>query len=251
MIASREENVVDRFEGQVAFITGGASGIGLAAAQRLASEGATVLCADLNDETLGKLPSGLTGVRLDVSDDDAVNEAIAAAESEHGKIDVLVNSAGITGRARTLWETETDYWNQIYAVHVNGTFFTMRAAIPKMIDNGYGRIVNIASVAGKEGNPNSSAYSSAKAAVIGMTKTVGKELATTSVTANAVTPTVFRTPLVNQVTPSHHEYLLSKIPMGRIGEVEEAAAMIAFAASKECSFTTASVFDLSGGRTTY
>ncbi|SNR65228.1 SDR family NAD(P)-dependent oxidoreductase [Blastococcus mobilis] len=249
-------------EGQVAIVTGGAGGIGSAIAKVLAEDGARVVCVDRNQEALDELTrrarewgddvaGRIEGAVVDIRDFEAVATCVKSVMKQHGRIDVLVNNAGTTGPARPMWETPVDYWHDMFQVHVHGTFYFMREVLPHMIERGYGRVVNIASVAGKEGNPNSSAYSAAKAAVIGLTKSGGKELAKTGVLVNVVTPGVIETRIVEQVTPSHHEYLLSKIPMGRAGQPSEVAELVRFATSPRVSFTTGSVFDISGGRTTY
>ena len=197
------------------------------------------------------LRSGAHGYQVDVSDAEAVDSAVSQVVGEFEHLDVLVNNAGISGPARPTWETPIDYWHAIFDVHTHGTFYLMRAAIPSMIERGYGRIVNVASVAGKEGNVNTSAYSAAKAAVIGLTKSAGKELATSGVLVNAVAPGLVETQLGEQVTPSHRELLRSKIPMGRGGRPEEIAELVRFLASDRCTFSTGAVFDASGGRATY
>jgi NAD(P)-dependent dehydrogenase (short-subunit alcohol dehydrogenase family) len=179
-------------------------------------------------------------------------EAAAKSSAEAlGKVDVLVCSAGITGATATLWDYPLDSWRSVIDINLNGLFYCNRAVVPFMLDNGYGRIVNLASVAGKEGNPNASAYSASKAGVIGLTKSLGKELAGKGVIANALTPATFESPILAQLPQSQVDYMRSKIPMGRLGEVSESAAMVCFMASEECSFTTASTFDTSGGRTTF
>ena len=244
-----------RFEGRGAIITGGASGLGKAVAARIVAEGGKVALWDLNPDTLAaaKDEVGATDTQaLDVSDISAVEAAAkASAAALGGKVDVLVCSAGITGATAPVWEYPIDSWQRVFDINVNGLFYCNRTIAPLMLENGYGRIVNIASVAGKEGNPNASAYSASKAAVIGLTKSLGKELAGKGVIANALTPATFESPILAQLPQSQVDYMRSKIPMGRLGEVSESAAMVCFMASEECSFTTASTFDTSGGRTTF
>jgi 3-oxoacyl-[acyl-carrier protein] reductase len=241
-----------RFDGQVAVVTGAASGIGLAVAQRLATEGASISAWDMSAEALaavgGQFPDT---VLMDQSDEQAVARATAATIRNFGKIDILILSAGITGPNATLVQYPSDAWRQVIDVNVNGVFYVNRAVVPHMIANGYGRIVMVASVAGKEGNPNAAAYSASKAAVIGMTKSLGKELALSGVSVNAVAPAAVRTAIFEQMSQQHLDFMLSKIPMGRFGTVEEIAALIAWLASRECSFSTGAVFDISGGRATY
>ena len=245
------------FTGEIALVTGGASGIGAATTRLLNERGAHVVVLDRDPAALARVrdlvpePERVEGRLLDVTDRAAVEAAVVSIIEDHGRIDVQVNNAGITGPASPMWEVDPDFWHRIYDVHVHGTFYLLRAVLPHMIAAGYGRVVNVASVAGKEGNANSAPYSSAKAAVLGLTKSLGKELATTGVLVNAITPGQFDTPIMKDVTPSHHEVLLAKIPMGRMGQPEEAAEMIAFLASRRTSFSTGAVFDLSGGRTTY
>jgi 3-oxoacyl-[acyl-carrier protein] reductase len=241
-----------RFAGQGAVVTGGASGIGLAVARRLKSEGAKVSVWDISRPAL----EGLGGVAdhslaVDQSDEDAVAAAAAATIAALQGVDVLVVSAGITGPNVPLVDYPTDAWRAVMDVNLNGAFYCNRALAPHMAARGYGRIVNIASVAGKEGNPNASAYSASKAAVIGMTKSLGKELAATGVVVNAVTPAAVKTAIFDQMSQAHIDFMLSKIPMGRFGTVGENAALICWLASRECSFSTGAVFDISGGRATY
>jgi 2-dehydro-3-deoxy-L-rhamnonate dehydrogenase (NAD+) len=241
-----------RFAGQTAVITGAGSGIGLAVAQRLTAEGARVSGWDISDAGLKAAGASLAHrVVTDQSDEAAVARATDATVREFGAIDILVVSAGITGPNVPLAEYPTEDWRQVMAVNVNGPFYVNRAIVPHMMARKYGRIVNIASVAGKEGNPNASAYSTSKAAVIGMTKSLGKELARTGILVNVVTPAAVRTAIFDQMTPAHIEFMLSKIPVGRFGTVEENASLIAWLASRECSFSTGAVFDISGGRSTY
>ena len=239
-----------RYEGRCAIVTGGASGLGKQVAARIVAEGGKVALWDLNADALDatKDEIGATHVQaLDVSDETAAKDSAAAL----GKIDILVCSAGITGATATVWDYPVDSWQRVIDINLNGLFYCNRAVVPFMLDNGYGRIVNLASVAGKEGNPNASAYSASKAGVIGFTKSLGKELAGKGVIANALTPATFESPILDQLPQSQVDYMRSKIPMGRLGLVEESAAMVCFMASEECSFTTASTFDTSGGRTTF
>jgi len=243
-----------RFSGCTAVITGGASGLGAATARRIAAEGGKVSLWDLKADALTAAQQE-TGAHhtcaLDVSDPDAVRAAAAGTKQALGKIDILVNSAGITGATHTVIGYPIDSWLKVLDVNVNGLFYCCRAIAPMMVEQGYGRIVNISSVAGKEGNPNASSYSTSKAAVLGFTKSLGKELATKGVIVNAVTPATFDSPILEQVPQSHIDYMRSKIPMERFGTAEENAAAVCFLASEECSFTTASTLDTSGGRTTY
>jgi 3-oxoacyl-[acyl-carrier protein] reductase len=243
-----------RFAGRAAIITGGASGLGKAVAKRIVAEGGTVALWDLNPDALAaaKDEVGASDTQaLDVSDPAAVEAAAERSGAALGKVDVLVCSAGITGATVPVHEFPIDSWQRVIDINLNGLFYCNRAVVPLMLANGYGRIVNIASVAGKEGNPNASAYSASKAGVIGFTKSLGKELAEKGVIANALTPATFESPILAQLPPSQVDYMRSKIPMGRLGEVSESAAMVCFMASEECSFTTASTFDTSGGRTTF
>jgi 3-oxoacyl-[acyl-carrier protein] reductase len=241
-----------RFAGQTAVITGAGSGIGLAVAQRLTAEGARVSGWDISDGALKAAGASLAhSVVVDQSDEHAVARATRETMRAFGGVDILIVSAGITGPNFPLVEYPTDAWRQVMAVNLNGPFYVSRAIVPHMMAKSYGRIVNIASVAGKEGNPNASAYSTSKAGVIGMTKSLGKELARTGILVNVVTPAAVRTPIFDQMTQSHIDFMLSKIPVGRFGTVEENAALIAWLASRECSFSTGAVFDISGGRSTY
>ncbi|HYF58189.1 MAG TPA: SDR family NAD(P)-dependent oxidoreductase [Burkholderiaceae bacterium] len=248
-------NTIDLSE-RCAVITGGAAGIGLAIAQRFAASGARVALWDLDEGAAGKAAAALgdaghLGLAVDVADEGSVQRAVEATARTFGRIDVLVCSAGITGPNTTTWTYPVDAWKKVFDVNVHGTFLCNRAVVPKMLERNYGRIVNIASIAGKDGNPNAPAYSASKAAVIGLTKSLGKELATSGVRVNCVTPAAVKTAIFDQMTPQHIEFMLSKIPMGRFGQVEEIAAMIAWLASEECSFSTGAVFDLSGGRAVY
>ncbi len=229
-----------RFAGRRAIVTGGASGIGEAVAKRIAAEGGKVAVWDLNG-----------GIKVDISNYESVEKAATETIRQIGGIDILVNSAGITGPTVPLVEFPIAGWKQVIDVNLNGTFYCNRAVAPHMIAQNYGRIVNIASIAGKEGNPNASGYSASKAGVIGMTKSLGKELAKHNITVNAVTPAAVRTPIFDQMPQTHIDFMLSKIPKGRFGTVDEMASLICWLASEECSFSTGAVFDLSGGRATY
>ena len=247
-------NALD-FKGRTAAITGGASGIGLAVAQRLAASGARVALWDRDADALTAARASIAGgplvFALDVADDVAVGRATQQTVEALGAIDVLVCSAGITGPNVTLADYPVDEWKRVFDVNLHGVFLCNRAVVPLMQSRNYGRIVNIASVAGKEGNPNASAYSASKAAVIGLTKSLGKELAKSGITVNCVTPAAVRTAIFDQMTQQHIDFMLSKIPMGRFGTVEEIAALVCWLASEDCSFSTGAVFDLSGGRATY
>jgi len=243
------------FNGRSAVITGGAAGIGLAIAQRLIASGGRVSVWDRDAAALEKakvhLNAGVDTRVVDVADAASVDAAAQAAASALGRIDALVCSAGITGPNTTTWDYPVDAWRQVMEVNVNGVFLCNRAIVPVMLKQDYGRIVNIASVAGKEGNPNASAYSTSKAAVIGLTKSLGKELAKTGIRVNCVTPAAVKTAIFDQMSQQHIDFMLSKIPMGRFGQVEEIAALVAWLCTEDCSFSTGAVFDLSGGRATY
>ncbi|PZV36559.1 SDR family NAD(P)-dependent oxidoreductase [Mesorhizobium kowhaii] len=247
-------NKID-LEGQVAVVTGGAQGLGLAFAKRMIASGARVSLWDMNEAGLEAAVAGLgnaaKGVLVDITDAEAVLAAHARTENESGAVSILVNSAGIAGPNHTLDEYPLDAWRRVIDINLNGTFHVNRAVVPAMKARNYGRIVNIASIAGKEGNPNASAYSASKAGVIGLTKSLGKELAGYDIAVNCITPAAARTPIFDQMKQEHIDYMLAKIPRARFLEVDEAANMVAWLVSKENSFTTASVFDLSGGRATY
>jgi 3-oxoacyl-[acyl-carrier protein] reductase len=243
-----------RFTGRTAIITGGASGLGLETAKRITAEGGKVSLWDLNAEALAaakKETGAVHTLAVDVSDAKAVEAGVAESAKALGKVDILVNSAGITGATQPVIGYPIDSWLKVMDVNVNGLFYCCRAVAPLMVDAGYGRIVNISSVAGKEGNPNAGSYSTAKAAVLGFTKSLGKELATKGVIVNAVTPATFESPILDNVPQSHIDYMRSRIPMGRLGTAQEVAAAVCWLASEDCSFTTASTLDTSGGRTTY
>ncbi len=249
-------NQID-LKGRVAVITGGAQGIGYASAERMLASGASVVLWDMDAARLASAVQTLSaqgavsGEVVQLTDEVAVAAATAAAVARHGRIDILVNNAGITGGNAPTWELDPAVWRQVIAVNLVAPFLTCRAVVPQMITQGYGRIVNIASVAGKEGNPNASHYSASKAGLIGLTKSLGKELATQGVLVNAVAPAAARTAIFDQMAPEHIAFMLGKIPMGRLVTVTEVAAMVAWLASEECSFSTGAVFDLSGGRATY
>jgi 3-oxoacyl-[acyl-carrier protein] reductase len=243
-----------RFQGRGAVITGGASGLGLEAAKRIVAEGGQVCLWDINADALAlaqKESGAGHSIAVDVADPKAVEAAAALAQKHLGKVDILINSAGITGATHTVIGYPIDSWQKVMEVNVNGLFYCCRFIAEMMVANGYGRIVNISSVAGKEGNPNASSYSASKAAVLGFTKSLGKELATKGVIVNAVTPATFDSPILQGVPQSHIDYMRSRIPMGRLGTAAEVAAAVCWLASEECSFTTASTLDTSGGRTTY
>jgi len=243
------------FKDRTAVVTGGAAGIGLAVARRLAASGARVALWDRDEKMLADAKAVVGGSTLtfvlDVTDAEAVARVTQATAAACGGIDALICSAGITGPNVPLAEYPVDAWKQVFDVNVHGVFLCNRAVVPVMRTKDYGRIVNIASVAGKEGNPNASAYSASKAAVIGLTKSLGKELAKTGIRANCVTPAAVRTAIFDQMSQQHIDFMLAKIPLGRFGTVDEIAAMVCWLASEDCSFSTGAVFDLSGGRATY
>ncbi|SHH18413.1 SDR family NAD(P)-dependent oxidoreductase [Cognatishimia maritima] len=244
-------------KGRRAVITGGGRGMGFAVAKRFLESGAAVSLWDISDETLAKAAEALSPLgtvitqRVDVSDYSSVEAAAAETEQQLGGIELLVNSAGIAGVNVPVTEYPIETWYAVQNVNLNGIFHTCRAIVPIMQKSDYGRIANISSIAGKEGNPNASAYSVSKAAVIGLTKSLGKELATSNIRVNALCPAVIQTEMLDDVTDEQLAYMLSKIPMGRPGTVEEIAAMVSFMCSEDCSYTTGFVFDLSGGRATY
>jgi 2-dehydro-3-deoxy-L-rhamnonate dehydrogenase (NAD+) len=257
VVARREAAVVTvysgRFEGRTAVVNGAASGIGRVA-RRLAAEGARVSMWDLNASVLAAAAAEVGAAHTQSVDiaEDAVDVAMRRSIDDlGGRLDILVASAGITGPNGAVKDYLGSDWRKVFDVNVNGTFYGNRAAVRAMEKGDYGRIVNVASVAGKEGNPNASAYSASKAALIALTKSLGKETATTGIRVNCITPAAIRTPLFDQMTPQHIDFMLSKIPLGRFGTVEEATSLVCWLASEECSFSTGAVFDLSGGRATY
>jgi NAD(P)-dependent dehydrogenase (short-subunit alcohol dehydrogenase family) len=237
----------ERFSGRVALVTGGASGIGAAVARRLHAEGARVASLDLHE----KAPDGVLPLAGDVSQSADVEEAVALARHELGPIDVLVCSAGVPGASLHSADVPDDEWHRVMQINADGVFFCNRAVIPSMVERGYGRIVNISSIAGKEGNPMAVAYSASKAAVIAMTKAIGKDLAQTGVLVNCVAPAVIDTPILEGITDEHLDYMVDRIPMARMGEPDEAAALVCWLASDECSFSTGATYDISGGRAVY
>jgi 3-oxoacyl-[acyl-carrier protein] reductase len=249
-------NTID-LKGRTAIVTGAARGIGFATAQKLLQSGAAVELWDIDADALGKavaaLQSGgdVRGAVVDVTDATSISAAVKALVSSAGKIDILVNNAGITGGNAPTWELAPEIWRRVVEVNLIGPYLVCRAVVPHMIAKGYGRIVNIASIAGKDGNPNASHYSASKAGLIGLTKSLGKELATKGVLVNCVTPAAAKTEMFEQMSQQHIDYMLSKIPMKRFLEVEELAAMVAWLASEDCSFSTGAVFDISGGRAVY
>ena len=240
---------------RAAIVTGGAQGIGLAIVKRMLASGASVCIWDRDQKLLQQTLSGLSGAvsgdAVDVGDERSVAQGTAAAVKALGKIDILVNNAGVAGMTKPIVDYPVAEWEQVLRVDLTGPFLCCRAVAPHMIRQKYGRVVNIASIAGKEGNPNAAAYSAAKAGVIALTKSLGKELAKDGVMVNCMTPAAAKTAIFDQISQQHIEYMLSKIPMGRFLLVEEAAAMACWLASEDCSFTTGGVFDISGGRATY
>ncbi|HEX5799092.1 MAG TPA: SDR family NAD(P)-dependent oxidoreductase [Gaiellaceae bacterium] len=236
-----------RFAGRVALVTGGSSGIGAAVAERLRDEGARVASLDLTETA----PEGVLALTGDVRVSAEIESAFDRAEAELGPLDVLVCSAGITGDSLRTVEVTDDEWRRVLAINADGVFFCNRAAVARMSERGYGRIVNVASIAGKEGNPMAAAYSASKAAVIALTKAIGKDLAGTNVLVNCIAPAVIETPLLAQMSEEHVGYMVEKIPMGRLGQTHEVAALVAWLASEECSFSTGATYDISGGRAVY
>ncbi|HSV54102.1 MAG TPA: SDR family NAD(P)-dependent oxidoreductase [Burkholderiaceae bacterium] len=243
------------FRGRHAVVTGGATGLGYAIAQRLIASGGSVTLWDRDGEAASRAAWALgpqaSAVAVDVAQDESVMQAVQATRQYSTHVDALVNSAGITGPNTKVWDYPVDAWRQVIDVNLTGLFLCCRALVPAMRERNYGRIVNIASVAGKDGNPNASAYSASKAAVIALTKSLGKELADTGVRVNCVTPAAVKTAIFDQMTQEHISFMLSKIPMGRFGTPEEVAAMVGWLCTEDCSFSTGAVFDLSGGRSSY
>jgi len=247
-------NTID-LTNRVAVVTGGAQGFGRACAERFIASGAQVAIWDLDtklaEKTAAEIGNGTTVHNCDVSELESIEAARDATAAAHGKIDVLINNAGIAGANASTWETTADEWRKVMRINLDGPFLCCKAVVPHMISNGYGRIVNVASIAGKEGNPNAAHYSASKAGVIALTKSLGKELADHDIAINAVTPAAAKTAIFDQITQEHIDFMLSKIPRKRFVTVEEMAAMVAWMVSSENSFTTGAVFDLSGGRATY
>jgi 3-oxoacyl-[acyl-carrier protein] reductase len=236
-----------RFSDRVALVTGAASGIGAAVAERLVAEGARVASLDVRTAET----DGVVAFEGDVSQSADVEAAVAQVERDVGPIDVLVCSAGVPGESLPSTEIPDAEWRRVLGINADGVFFCNRAVAPRMVERGYGRIVNVASIAGKEGNPMAAAYSASKAAVIALTKAIGKDLAQTGVLVNCVAPAVIETPILEGVSPEHIEYMVERIPMGRMGRADEVAALVCWLASEECSFSTGATYDISGGRATY
>jgi 2-dehydro-3-deoxy-L-rhamnonate dehydrogenase (NAD+) len=236
-----------RFAGRVALVTGGSSGIGAATARRLLAEGARVAALDLG----GSPPEGALALTADVSDSAQVEAAVSRAAGELGPVDLLVCAAGITGESLSTLDVTDEEWRRVMAIDADGVFFCNRAVLRGMVERGYGRIVNVASIAGKEGNPMAAAYSSAKAAVIAMTKAIGKDVARTGVLVNCIAPAVIETPMLGGMSDDHIAYMVERIPMGRMGVADEVAALACWLASDECSFSTGATYDISGGRAVY
>jgi 3-oxoacyl-[acyl-carrier protein] reductase len=244
-------------KGKTALVTGGARGIGFAAVKRLLTDGARCVIWDRDQKAIDDAKAQLmdlgevTSDRVELANPDSVEALSGQVLKRHGKIDILVNNAGIAGVNKMLWECTPEEWREVMDVDLYGVFLCCRAFVPAMLESGWGRIVNVASIAGKEGNPTASHYSAAKAGVIGLTKSLGKELSDTNIRVNCITPAVIETEILKQCTQAHIDYMLSKIPMGRVGQAKEVAAMIAWLSSDEVSFSTGAVFDISGGRATY
>jgi NAD(P)-dependent dehydrogenase (short-subunit alcohol dehydrogenase family) len=249
-------NKIDLNE-RVAIVTGGARGIGYATAQRLLESGASVAIWDIDAGRLSEAAATLSGSTklttsiVELTDETSVASAVRAVIEAHGRIDILVNNAGITGGNGPLWELAPDVWRRVVDVNLIAPYLTCRAVIPEMLKRRWGRIVNVASIAGKEGNPNASHYSASKAGLIGLTKSLGKELAESVILVNCITPAAAKTEIFDQMTQEHIDFMLSKIPMNRFLQVDEAAAMIAWLCSEDCAFSTGAVFDISGGRAVY
>lgn len=249
-------NTID-LQGRKAVVTGGARGIGHGIAKRLLASGASVCLWDIDSDALSETVQGLrphgkvVPVTANVADPASVDAAVQETVSNLGGIDIMINNAGISGPNHTVWEYPVEAWQQVVEINLLGVFYCCRAVVPVMLSQGYGRIVSMASIAGKEGNPNASAYSASKAGVIGLTKSLGKELAEQGILVNCVAPAAVETDIFKQMTPEHVEYMRSKIPMGRFGKIEEVASLVTWLASEACTFSTGGVFDLSGGRATY
>ena len=251
--------------GRVAVVTGGAKGIGFAAAKRALASGASVAVWDIDQDRLADAVAALsadaaaaflndgavTGCTVELTDPASVDDAARDTIARHGRIDVLVNNAGITGGNAPAWEITPEVWRRVIDVNLTGSYLTIRAIVPHMIERGYGRIVNVASIAGKEGNPNAAHYSASKAGLIALTKSLAKELAPRNILVNCITPAAAKTEIFSQMTQEHVDYMLARIPLGRFLELDEVAALICWLATEECSFSTGAVFDISGGRATY
>ena len=241
-----------RFEGRVALVTGGASGIGRAVTERLRQEGARLAVWDIDGARLDALaaahPQALLAQRVDVADHQAVEDAMAALAAQLGRLDIVVNAAGIVGPGVPFWDVTPAQWSRVLRINLDGCFFVSRSAQPHLVANGWGRVVNVASVTAKEGPAHLGAYAASKAGVVGLTKSMGKDLAGTGVLVNAVAPALIATELLEQLTPEYRAAALAKIPLGRAGTLDEVAAMVTWLCSEECSFSTGAVFDLSGGR---
>ena len=233
------------FSGRTALVTGGASGIGAATAARLRHDGAEVAVFDREPV------EGFVSVTGDISSSEDVNTAVAQVERDLGRIDILVNSAGVPGESLRTVDVTDEEWQRVLAINASGSFYMCRAVLPGMVERGYGRIVLVASIAGKEGNPMAAAYSASKAAVIGMTKSIGKDVAGTGVLVNCIAPAVIETPILQGLSQHHIDYMVERIPLGRMGNAEEVAALIAFLASDEMTFSTGATFDISGGRAVF
>ena len=241
---------------KVAIVTGGAQGFGLAITKRIIQSGGKVIIWDIDKEAIKKAEKEINSNNfsyqiVDITDFKIIQNSISELESKFSKVDIFVNNAGITGMNAKVWDYPLDEWQKVIELNLNSTFYCCKAIVPHMIKNNYGRIVNIASIAGKEGNPNASAYSTSKAGVIGLTKSLGKELADKNIAVNCVTPAAAKTRIFNQMTEEHINYMLSKIPRNRFAKVNELASLVTWLSSEENSFSTAAVFDLSGGRATY
>ena len=244
------------FSGRLAIVTGGAQGFGLAITKRIIQSGGKVIVWDIDKQAIEKSQKEINSDNfnfqiVDVTDFDIIKSSIKNLEEQFGKIDIFVNNAGITGMNAKVWDYPIDEWKKVIELNLNSTFYCCKAIVPHMIKNNYGRIVNIASIAGKEGNPNASAYSTSKAGVIGLTKSLGKELADKNIAINCVTPAAAKTRIFDQMTEEHINYMLSKIPRNRFAKIDELASLVCWLVSEENSFSTAAVFDLSGGRATY